>query len=129
MLIVRLLLCSIVVTRLDEEGLPADAIHEIAENDLVAEVDSKEPIYQIPELPGDDEMPVELPAEQPAENLEARREIDDLPGVAELPVPMGALEKDIEADSNSGATVSGQLRPAPLMVNAETHAALMKDTA
>ncbi|KXT10004.1 hypothetical protein AC579_1238 [Pseudocercospora musae] len=88
----------IVVTRLDEEGLPADAIHDIAESDLAAEMDSKEPIYEIPELHGDDEMPVELPAEVPAETLGARREADISPGVAELPFPVGELEKDLDAE-------------------------------
>ena len=130
----------IVVTKLDEEGVPSEAIHhELSEeNARVLEMsDPENVIYEIPELPGDEGVP---PAELPAGislGYTSKWEIAPPNGYAELEsdtvqlFEKSSLDKETARDDEPGSEDDGDAdptpKPAPLMVTAETHAALNKE--
>ncbi|KAK4507405.1 hypothetical protein PRZ48_001140 [Zasmidium cellare] len=140
----------LVVSRLDGEGVPREALREVEEEmqggevgrevgeeeevvderrDKAVEVPNPENvIYEVPELPGDEgRFPVELPAGISLGYGSSKFEI----GCAELDgTPVTAASKDFDPDRKEkifDEDENANLMPAPLMVTAETHAALHKE--
>ncbi|CAK4031504.1 Hypothetical predicted protein [Lecanosticta acicola] len=128
----------IVVSKLDGEGFPSEAFHELAgeEARVLEMADPKNVIYEVPELPGDEgTRPAELPVNG---SLGYTRETTGTPHqyCAELEsAPVELMEKsNLDDESPGNETTENEdfeenaaLRPAPLMVTAETHAALDKE--
>ncbi|KAF2161757.1 hypothetical protein M409DRAFT_27813 [Zasmidium cellare ATCC 36951] len=129
----------LVVSRLDEEGVPVDAMEEIvqeaeeeqASHDKVVEAPNpaENVIYEVPELPGDEgRFPVELPAGVSLGYGSGKFELKcvELDGT-----PVTAVDRDFDPDRKEKIydeeDDDAKLMPQPLMVTAETHAALHKE--
>lgn len=122
----------LVVSHLDDEGVPADAIQEIVheaadESTKVVEAPNPENvIFEVPELPGDEgRYPIELPA-----GVSLGYGTDKFaPNCAELdstPVSSEKWDPDSKTKELEGDDVI-KLMHEPLMITAETHAALSKE--
>lgn len=125
---------AIILTKLDDDGKPADALHELSsgsEAAVIPELPSGEDArYNIAEMPGDEgRMPVELPGD-----LALPAGVSLGYGSEKLEPPAGYAELDSETTELLGKTTldeddpDEELRPSSLMVTGSTHEALSKET-
>ncbi|KAK5122279.1 hypothetical protein LTR85_004190 [Meristemomyces frigidus] len=120
----------LVVTRLDGDGEPTEALHELSggvEAAVIPELPTEEDAkYNVAELPGDESsVPVELPGDTV------------LPwgvslgyGSEKFEPPAGYAELESDTTQLLGKTKldeDGDIKPAPLMVTGSTHGALNKE--
>lgn len=119
----------IVVTRLDEDGQPTEAMHELAAADTgPVELGSGDVSSTIPELPGDEGMvPVELPGDEgavpvelPAESsYSAEKKVDPPSGYVEMSSDNTLLMEKMHIEDVHGSSPTDSekgLVPRPLAV-------------
>ena len=120
----------IVVTKLDEDGQPTEAIQELEGTDAapVELAGSGDPSHSVAELPGDEgAVPVELPAEI---SYGAEKKFEPPTGYIEMDSDNTLLMEKIHLDEraeNSPADSEKGLVPEPLSVTSSSPQAFNKD--
>ena len=108
----------IVVTKLDEDGQPSEALNEFAGKEETTPVEigsSGEPEFSVAELPGDEAMD---PVEMPADSVEVEKTMDPPSGFIEMDSDnTHLLEKMHIGDSGgqNGNFPESDLTPKPLI--------------